>query len=435
MVLSREQFQALRSKGLSTEQIAKFESKPVNPVQSSLNKMAGEATNVIGKGMMPGRMISDVVKGQLGDISPTAQSLGEGALGAVNTAGFGIPKLLAKKGLESVGLNLPQPKSKTAEQVGGAVGMIGSGGLVRAGLKRATPALFGGGITRSIGRGATEGALTGALQTPESGLLDGQERLKQAKLGAAVGAVAEPIAMGIGNVARATSGKTKFARQLRGEVYGSKKAAGNAFDQALEQSTLNNPNASADLSDAANRLRMLRTYDPRIDSFIKSHPDLLSMVDNPDVAKQLNARQAQDMINTMKQSLGNSKFGSGNFRPEDMPLLEVIDDMKMAQASAYPEMKGARAAYGKNREAFKTVRPDLSKRSLEKRITQGFTTGEVGDEFKNLLGPDTMRKLKGAQFAGRALKTASGPLGMAGGGLALGGLAIHQILKQMRGGE
>lgn len=401
--------------------------------QQALNKFGGEVTNILGKGMIPGKAIFDIAKGQLGEIDPASQAMGEGFLGAANTAAFGIPKWLAKKGLGTVGLELPEPKSPTAEMVGSGVGMVGNAAAIGRGLSKAVPALAGHGLRRSIARGTIEGGLAGGLQTPESGITDLKARGDQAKIGALVGGVAEPLAMGVGNVLNATVGKTKFAKQIRGDVYGSKKAAGRAFDESLQQATLNNPDVLADLSEPANKLRMLRTFNPEIDAFVNYHPNIKAIVDNPDLARQLNAKQAQDIINTMNSKMSQTKLGGNNVRPQDIPFMEVVDDMKVAQADAYPEMLDARKAYSKNREAFKTVRPDLSKRSMEKRISEGFTTGEVGEEFKNLLPSETFRKLKGAQVAGKVVKALTGPGALIGSGVAVGGAAIAKALSRLRG--
>ena len=146
------------------------------------------------------------------------EGFGQGAtLGYLNT-----PQALLDKGIQEAGsamggepaedydtikkywdtrsakLKANHPIATAVGNVGGAMAMLPAAemGLAGAGFALAPEA----GILAKVGKGAAEGAVYGGAQNTEGEGFDGEQRLKNAKIGLALGAAAEPVAQGIGGM-------------------------------------------------------------------------------------------------------------------------------------------------------------------------------------------------------------------------------------------
>ena len=73
------------------------------------------------------------------------------------------------------------------------------------------------------------------------------------------------------------------------------------------------------------------------------------------LADKISNREAQNIINALKTKISRAKL-AGRYTPEDLASLELIDDIRMAQLEAFPEMARVRQSYAEVAQPFKDVR-------------------------------------------------------------------------------
>lgn len=340
------------------------------------------------------------------------------ALGAANTASFGIPRAIANKvaGKEVV---------RKGGNFGRLVGLLPAGGLVRGAVSKLVPGLIGRGVVKGATRGAVEGAaLSQAIEPgPESALV-----------GAATGAVAEPVAAGVGNLYSATFGKARFLKDTQKQFGSAVRRSKGKFGKFLKDARTNFPGRNVDFSNSVNELRVSRTYNPEVDRLIESNPNLKRLVDNPQYATQIPVDEAQDYINLFSGKLPSSGPNLGpQYRPRDLNVLKSKDIMKETQATAFPEIKPVRREYANTKQVERTVGPRLRDQNIEGSLERGFPT-LIDEKLEKVIGKEGVKRLKGYKQARKAVDLVTNPMTAGGAGaIGLGYLSLKKLANRSQG--
>lgn len=196
-----------------------------------------------------------------------------------------------------------------------------------------------------------------------------------------------------------------FSREVRGAVLQNKHEKTKAISNAIDDFTKQNPDVAVDISEPMENLRQV-LGDPdaapdlrRIMGAItrKSKNQTLSnLLNNPELAKSVNMRQLQDLKNSIEYFPSiQSKISKGAWDKVtlgEQDLLNLVDDIKLAQTDIVPALKGARQAFSAFMEDYKAVRPLLSEKVLEKQLRANFSgqTGEVVERIAKTI-PEPLR--------------------------------------------
>jgi len=249
------------------------------------------------------------------------------------------------------------------------------------------------------------------------------------------------IAQNIRNV----KNPVQFAQNVRARFFDTKKQVGRAFEKGIQDLSKQYPDRSIDLSDEF--LGMKKALDdsinnPGLASEVKSiirrirNPKqaklLQDLIKNPDKAKQLTLNQAQDIkvavqqAPSIKTKLAQGKFA--NWKPGEMELLDLLDDIRLAQSEIFPEMAQVRAPYAKYMENYKVVKNMFKPTQLLGKIRKGFGNEEVEAMVKAVLPEDVFNAIKGYRSTVKSIKSGL-KLGLAGVGIE----ATRRMLNKISG--
>ncbi len=275
---------------------------------------------------------------------------------------------------------------------------------------------------------------------PGKGYVQAEERGKKLAVGAGTGLVLGAIGGKVRNIwrnAKNIKDPTKLAKKVRGEFGSIKREAGKKFGADLERLTNQFPEQKINISDAVKSLQTEITENPAIRSAINRSPALKEVFDNPEMANYINLRQAQDIINQLKSRLPLSKLAGQNVRPTDIPLFDLIDDIKLAQLDAFPQMAKARAEYGEVIGKYKVIKNKFKGGSLINNLKKNWNDPEVKKIVDSMLPPDMIQEMGGYESASSLLKK----LGIIGQGLAwttgagIAGYGVYKIIGKGGGGR
>jgi len=412
--------------------------------QLAANQAAGMATNFIGKALT-GDAFMDFVKGgpsEMMKISKKNQAIGEGALGAVNSGLLGIPKMGLVEAAKRMEIDLPEPKSPIAENVGGALGlMAGPGQLAVKGVRMIKP-LAGRGVAKAIGRGTLEGAATGFAAAPvkREDFLNPKQRAINAGVGAAAGAGGELAVRGVKNVAMVATpkGRTELVNRTRDAFRATKAQKGQQFEATIDSLTKQNPNNLVDLDGAVQQLEIDITNNPKLASAVNRTPRLKRLMQMQPGTRKISLKEAQDIKNELSSKISASKLAGNGVRPDDMDLLNTVDDIRDAQLSAFPDSQfaeygKARKEYGDMIGDYKIIRGKIREGGLEKNIYNKFGGDiEAENAVRNLLPKENLKEVAAARMANKFLKNAPMAAGLGGGGYILAENVLRPIFEKMR---
>jgi hypothetical protein len=362
----------------------------------------------------------DVISGI--DPAKNRREFGNEALGAFNTATFGIPRAVANKTAKlAYGESQPEVIGEGGK-IGQLLGLFGAGGLVRGGIKKLAPRLMGRGVVKGAVRGAIEGGVTSQAIEPGG---------ESAVVGATLGAVGEPLVAGGKNLYSATFGKSKFLKDTQKQFGSAIRRSKGKFGKFLKDARTNFPGRNVDFSQTVNDLRVSRTYNPEVDRLIESTPGLKRLVDSPQLATQVPVDEVQDYINIFSGKLPRSGASAGpQYRSRDLNVLRARDTMKENQAIAFPEIKPVRREYAQTRQVEKQVGPKLRDQSVEATLERGFPT-LIEENLQKVLGKEGIKRLRGYKQATNLKNLVVNPVTAGGlGATGLGYLAMKKLMSQ-----
>ena len=152
-------------------------------------------------------------------------------------------------------------------------------------------------------------------------------------------------------------------------------------------------------------------------SVVNRSPELKRIVDNPELADNLTLEQSQKIINQLKSKLPPIKLKGLNVRPDDIPLFDLIDDIRGDQLAAFPEKVEINNAYGEVMNRYNMIKNKIGENSIKKNILNKFGGEPLPQQaFEKLLSEDLLKEVKSFRMANKMLKAA----GLIGAGTAVG---------------
>lgn len=239
----------------------------------------------------------------------------------------------------------------------------------------------------------------------------------------------------------------QFSQNVRRVLFQQKKAVGDAFEQGIQQLSEANPTKRVDLSDSFKFIKSAVDdvkENPGLASEVKGalrkirNPELAktvqNLIDNPEAAKDLTLAQSQEIKNIIQQATSiKGKMGQGGFaqyNPGDLELLDLLDEIKLAQSEAFPEMAQVRKPYAEFIGNYRNVKNMFKPGRLIEKMRKGFGDEEIEMAVKAVLPQDTMKAIQGFRRTGKTIKYGVGAgaalLGLEGGKLGLRKLGITQ---------
>jgi hypothetical protein len=309
--------------------------------------------------------------------------------------------------LRKQGYELPEPVTtpgKVAEAVGGVSGaVLGVPGKVAGITTRAAGAL------PKVARLALSGASAGAAVTPvtETGeILAPKRRAFQAAVGAGIGA-ATGLTANIARNLRNIKDPTRLSDKMRDTVIQVKRKASEKFGKAIDFLTEKYPKRTINLKDQIDIMIEEAKGQPKLKSMIRRIPKLKEMVENPELSKKLTLRESQDILNALKSKVSPAKLAGRNITPDDLPVLDFIDDVRYQQLDIFPEMQQARTDYANVLQKYNVIKKDLKVGSLINAMETRWRDPEIKKRIKQLLPADIIREMGGYRQTVRFIKNAT----------------------------
>jgi|GEM_PF-5509929 len=232
-------------------------------------------------------------------------------------------------------------------------------------------------------------------------------------------------------VANATEKIVEFDSKVRGELFGARVKAGEAFEASLENVEKVNPEQVVNLRSALDGLGVevdeagnLIGNNPKLLADIKavfrksgnkvlqrliSDSKQIDSLTNQqiDKAANLTLRESQEIIKSIKkipsfaQKLNQGKFAK--WTDTDSHVIQFIEDVRDAQLSAFPEFEKTLSAYRETMHKFRVIKPFFKETNLISNIVSDFQGKPVIQKFVRDTLPeriveeiDSVRKVRGA---------------------------------------
>jgi len=412
--------------------------------QAKFDGLVKTAKNIGGKALLQKTGVDigfDAVQGKLFDDDPLALASTEFALGALDTASFGIPRKFIEMATEKAGIKVPESTNRAATTAGKIAGFLVPGKI---GLSLANRiGLSGRGVAKGMAQGAISAGFVGFTEAPDD-FLDLEQRTKQALGASALGVVGVPIARGIQNLARVGPKAVQFAHKVRRSLFESKRNLGKSFEKALDAIETQNPNTIINLEDEFIALKNSAKGNSRIINDLRLaakrvgllREDKKSIIDgflkNPESASKVSLSQSRDIkrivneVSSIKSNLKKPPL-MRNFAETDIDLIDFVDDVKGKQLSAFPELASANQAYSEGIKKYNLIKGRFKEGQLIDNMTKGFGDAELRQTVSSLLPKQIIQEMGGFRAAAKFLNVSKW-LAIVGVGGAVAGFAGSKIL-------
>ena len=411
MTLTREQFQGLRDKGLSTKQIVSFESgaKPGAVAEQQ------EAPDVPVGQLTPQQLESEGIRfakpgeieqlGQPQILQPNFREVVSPLIKGANAYALGIPEAVTRaRDIESSNVLFADQETGQGKVLSGAAQATGLFKGVAAKVSTGAVGLIPKTMKGSnVIKGLIGGGLFGALQLDKDPTF--KKQLNQAKKGAALGGL---FGLATGAISRFSNKEGAVAKEitkLRDRFFKVKKDAVDTFGNTLDDLVAQQPNNTIDLRDEA--LELINNFDdlePATKAVLRKVPRLNNVIKNSDKIDDLanvTVKDAQEIANQINAS--KSKTGE---------VIDLVSDIKARQLDAFPEMSKVREEYAKIAGPFNNIKNQLKFNRLEKAVAGNFGGIEGRKAVEELLGPKTIKKLGGLKKAIIKIQDSSKDIGL-----------------------
>jgi hypothetical protein len=197
------------------------------------------------------------------------------------------------------------------------------------------------------------------------------------------------------------------------------------YGKALEEATIKNPNAKINMKPVIEDLKtedMAGILDPKVKLALNSSPKLKKLWENygnPEVSENINAKEAQDMLNEISSRFPESKLaGKSDYRSADMSLKNLKNEIRAAQIEAYPDMIPVRKEYGDFMQAYKGMKGEFLSKHFFDNIDKNFNNPIVRTYIDKVLPKEAINDLGGYRQAAKALRWTKRAAGVAALGAA-----------------
>lgn len=212
----------------------------------------------------------------------------------------------------------------------------------------------------------------------------------------------------------AVKNKTGFLDDVRSAFYDAKGDAVDKYGLGLEELAKNNPTTKVDLTPAINQIKQEIAYNPKLENAINRVPYLKNIMDNPKIASNMGIKETQTLVNDLQSKVASGKLKGIGVRPDDIPLLDAVHDIKVQMVNSFPDIADLRKGYGETVNAFNLVRNKLKIGNLEKAVQDKFGDVEVQQSVQKLLKdyPQIISRMKNYHSIRTAGKVGAGVVGI-----------------------
>ncbi len=267
------------------------------------------------------------------------------------------------------------------------------------------PATWAGGIaSKFLGKGAIKEVLKAGQITKATA-----EDILSSPLG-------QTVKQGITNVVESAKYPLKSGKTL-GQAFGNiKNPAGLAersqkafykvksdlvskFGDDLDKAALNNPDKSVSLRNNIDYIKLnMEDMPSEVQSVFRKTPILNSMLDNPELANNVNLRDTQQILNYLNNKVPPQiKF-------KHLDLLDTINDIRASQLDAFPEMANIRAIYAQSIEPYKNLRNFFKFNRTLKAIENDFGGPQGIKALKSIMPKEMIKEIGGYKNAIKLLR-------------------------------
>ena len=202
-----------------------------------------------------------------------------------------------------------------------------------------------------------------------------------------------------------------FGQDVRANLFEKHREVGDTFEEGIRDLSQANPKKAVDLSepfysikeaivDAENNPGLAREInavlsrikDPKQARFIRN------LIQNPAKAKKLSLLQSQEIKNTIRQApsiatkSAQGKFA--NWTGGEREMLDMVNDIRLAQSEAFPTIKEVREPYRKYITAYKEVKNMFKPKVLLNKIRDGFGNEEIDAMVKAVLPDEVLGRIR-----------------------------------------
>ena len=197
-------------------------------------------------------------------------------------------------------------------------------------------------------------------------------------------------------VADAVTNKTGFLDDVRSAFYDAKSKAVDKYGEGLENLAKDNPDKVVSLRPVVDQLNAEMAYEPKLRNAINRVPYLKQIFDKPELADGVGIQEAQKLVNDLQSRVSSGKLKGVGVRPDDIPLLDAIHDIKGQMLEAFPDIKNLRKDYGELINNFNIVRNKLKPGNLQKAVKENFGDIEIENAAKKVLdgSPEIISRMK-----------------------------------------
>lgn len=237
----------------------------------------------------------------------------------------------------------------------------------------------------------------------------------------------------------------KFSQNVRESLFNKKAQMGKDFEQGLNALSESKPNERVDLSDQFYMIKSAmkdQENNPGLAGEINSvvrkikNPKLAGqvkdLIENPDNAKNLTLQESNDIKTAIQQSTSLSgKMGQGRFaqyKPGDLEMLDLVDEIKLAQAENFPELSKIRKPYAEYMNNYRQVKNMFKPGRLISKMKNGFGDDEIEAMVKHVLPDATSKEIRNYRNSLKSLNLLKWGAGI--GATTIGG---HKILNKIGG--
>jgi hypothetical protein len=351
---------------------------------------------------------------QIAELNASPVGLAGQVLGGAANAitGGGMSKLedmLAQR------MNVPRfaNKQNPAYNVGAGAGNL----MVGAAL-----APVGGGLPGQIAAQAAGGAYSNPDNRLVGAAVSGGGTAALGLAGKAIG--------GMGDVIRKLPTRVSdnkavaFAQKIRQAYTNTKTEAVKKFGNTLEDLAKNNPKKKIDLGNNSTIQDIVTDPDLSVEAknVFNKTPILRDIISGKKT--DVTVKEAQDIANYLQFKV------PANIKSQHLDITDVINEVKAAQASAFPdEMATLRADYSRIAQPFKDLKSQMKLQNILGSIDKNFGGAVQRSQLKELFSdsPELLKEMGGYRNAGRLIK---GAIGVGGFGVAaLGGKKVLETIK------
>jgi hypothetical protein len=236
----------------------------------------------------------------------------------------------------------------------------------------------------------------------------------------------------------------EFAQAVRSDMFGMRKQLGRSLDSAVTALSEDNSTKTIDLSEHFSWLKDAQTVKDaegnlinpglkgEVSRIIRQVKDpeqakfLNSLLNNPEEARTLTLRQAEDMKRAISQSptvqraLTQGRFA--HITAGDTEILDLLDNIKATQAEQFPELSQLRQPYARYMSAYNRVKGKFREGSLLGKMRGSFGDEETQALIKEVVPQDTYKQMQLFNVGSRIIT---------GTKVAGGALSIEEILRRL----